>query len=162
MRCGCTLAHLQSHWVGVEWQSAVSIIDLLLVGAQSETVCLFGTLATPMLNDLINSGDRFLTGIAAKLVQRIVRQDPGVLPRAGFDLSGLVRVLLEEDSPELVKNLVVFTIAKVPSHLKCHFDGTQLQVGTFLTVNVTLTICIAKGAACAVFRRLAALSLWQA
>ena len=101
--------------MGVEWQSAVSIIDLLLNGAGSETVRLFGSLAGPVLNDLISSGDPFLAGIAAKIVQGIVKKDAGILLKSGFDLGGLVKVLLDDETPDLVKQLVVFTISKVGS-----------------------------------------------
>lgn len=91
----------------------MSIVDLMLIGAQSETVRLFAGYAATILNDLLSSGDCFLAGIAAKLVQGIVKRDAAVLLQSGFDISGLVRILLDEESPDLVKQLVVFTVAKV-------------------------------------------------
>lgn len=111
---------VQGTWAGDEWQSCASILDFLLNSGDSETIKTLGGYAAPVLNDLISTGDIFLAGIAARIVHGITKHEPSVLIQSGFDVSGLVKVLLEDDTPELIKQLVVFTLARVSS--SSHID----------------------------------------
>lgn len=103
---------MQAQWVGQGWQSAVCIIDLFLTHAKPESTTLFGDLACPMLNAMLASGDDFVQGVAARILQGVVKHDAAVMLSAGLDLAALVQLLMPSSTSQPIKQLVALILAK--------------------------------------------------
>ena len=114
--------HLQAQWVGQGWQSAVSTIDMFLASAKPESATLFGGLACPMLNGMLASGDDFVQGVAARVVQGVVKHDAAVMLASGLDLASLVQLLMPSSTAQPIKQLVAFILAKVFFLIKCEYS----------------------------------------
>lgn len=136
---------VQAHWVGQGWQSAVYIIDLFLFNTKAETATLFGGLACPMLNNMLASGDEFVQGVAARIVQGVVKHDAAVLLASGLDLASLVQLLRPSSTLRPIKQLVAFILAKA-CHAKYLFalHSEVLRPGCRHTWQSQQAACIQK------------------